>query len=94
MFNYDIEYKGEKIAKAHTLSYREKMKYMNIKENDTIGFDPIPLIVTALDTWTLGKDITEENVDMLDFPIILAISTAIANHEAETMTKAEGLEKN
>jgi hypothetical protein len=94
LYNYDIEYKGEVIAKAHTLTYREKMRHIRAQAGDLMSFDPIPLIVAALDSWTLGKDITEDNVDKLNPAIINALTEAISRHETEVMQTAGEIEKN
>jgi hypothetical protein len=94
MYHYDIVWEGETIAKAHTLSAKDKSNIENISmtkrfKNGELEFDVdsqklrIATILSAL-----------ENVAMLPEGMINYIYDAITAHEEKVQKIADDTEKN
>jgi len=106
VYNYDVTYDGEVIAKAHSLNYRDKMKHLDFFSMGTkdgvmkLLADPFPLIMSAVYSWTFttadGKILekTEDNLDKILPDIIISMATQIGKLEADMMAMAKDLEKN
>jgi len=105
LYNYEIKWEGEVIAKAHTMSAKDKSKiesYAMRKKfvNGELEIDidshalKIATILAALDWWDSDRKLNEESVSMLPDPVADYIFNAIQAHEAEVAAKVEDTQKN
>ena len=105
MYHYDIEWEGQVIAKAHTLSAKDKSKieYQSMTKrfkNGELEFDVdsqklrIATILSALDWWDADRPLNEDNVSMLPEGMINYIYDAITAHEEKVQKIADDTEKN
>lgn len=100
-FEYNIKFKDEIIATAHTLSIRDKQKIFKFNaETETPDTDQTLLIKCALDSWQFadkaGKvlPITVDNVANLKQEYFNALAIGIMQHEIDVNTEAKEIEKN
>ena len=105
MYHYDIEWEGQVIAKAHTLSAKDKSKIESQSmtkrfKNGELEFDVdsqklrIATILSALDWWDTDRPLNEENVAILLERMINDIYDAITAHEEKVQKIADDTEKN
>ena len=100
-FEYDIKYKDEIIASAHTLSIRDKQKIFKFSaETEAPDTDQALLIKCALDSWQFAdKDgkvlpITLDNVANLKQEYFNVLALAVMEHEIAVNKEAQDIEKN
>lgn len=105
LYHYDIVWEGKVVAKAHTLSAKDKskvetltMKKKFVKGDLEMDIDSHYLktitIMLALDWWDSPRKINEDEISMLPEGMRDFFYKAIQDHESEVQKVVEDTEKN
>ena len=105
LYTYDIEFEGELIATAHSLSAKDRsiIEKKSMTKSFAAGEMNIDIdshalkswqILQALNKWELPKTLNFDNISMLKESIRDCLFTAIQDHEARLAQVVEETEKN
>jgi hypothetical protein len=107
LYEYDIYYDGELLAKAKTQSAKDKSyierKSMTKKFDHKTGDIEIDIdtnalksatIYAAIKEWYLPRKLTEDNIDLLSGKLRDTLFDAIQEHESKINDAVENAEKN
>ncbi len=105
MYRYEIKWENQVVAKAHTLSAKDKSRIekeaMTKKfKNGELELDVdshklrVFTILCALDWWDSDRPINEENISLLPEGMLDYFHSAITKHEEEIQKITEDTEKN